>query len=265
MLYTLPMMCRVTPIVSLLLMALPAFAEPADKPLPWPAHVAYQFTYLEMPIGKVALDIVQGEQLSIVGSIEVDGVAKLFSDHKNQLSLDVDGVTPNGHARIFDTRYSRTGKKERHIRLNYDAGGVLTDALHEGVHDMHRRGEITPEQHQAAYDPLSMMVVLREQIYQAIQNKTPNFTSYLYDGKRLHQLDITIYGTRMHEWKGQEVMVQKIGLLRRLIAGQTEKEIKKEAAYNLPEAVIYFTTEQRFLPIYAKQSWKVGAFKAVMQ
>lgn len=246
----------------------PSSAEAAvdgTELLPWPKQVVYNLQYLEMPVGVMDFRIENGQQLSIKGNIKVAGVARLFSDHDNQLSLDIEGASPDGAARIFDTRYQSGSKPPTHIRLNYDAQGTLVDAVHEGVHDMDRRGKISDAQHRAALDPLSMMVALREKTYQAVQSKTPKFTTHLYDGKRLHQMDMTIYGTVLFEWRGQKVPVQKVGMVRKLVAGQTQKEIKREADFQLPEAVLYFTADQRFVPIYAKQSWKFGAFKAVMQ
>lgn len=251
--------------LCLVWVAAPASAATQDDLLPLPAQMRFQFSYLELPIGTMAIQTQMGNNLSMKGQIEVAGVAQLFSDHKNQMTLDVAGPSPKGYPRIFDTRYHKTGEDERHIRLNYNASGALTDAIHENIYDMDRRGKVSTAQHQASYDPLSIIVMLRQQVYQAVQNKTPTFTTYMYDGKRLHQLNITVYGTRLFEWRGKAVGVQKIGLTRSLAAGQTAKEIKREAGFQLPEAVMYFTSDQQFLPIFAKQNWAFGSFKMVLQ
>lgn len=246
-------------------MALSDLATKADKPLPLPKTVAYVFSYLETPVGNMSLHLDQGETLNIDGNIKVAGVARLFSDFYNTLSLKVEGARPDGHAHVFDTKYHSGDKKIRHMRLSYDAKGALESVERNGIHDMEQRDPIAAAMLAKAYDPLSALVEVREKIYAAVQSGVPKLQMHMYDGKRLYQFDINIYGTRSVEWHGKHVAVQKVGLIHKVVGGMKLKEKKRAADYQFPEVVLYFTADQQFLPIYGKQPYLFGAFKIVMK
>lgn len=238
-----------------------------DAPLPWPKSTQYVFEYLGMPVGTMQFNTAPSldAPLNVDATIEVAGVAKLFSDFYNTLSLEVGGAAIDGSARVFQTRYHKGDGKERYIRLGYDANGALSDALRSGIYDMDRREPISDAELARSYDPLSTILLLRSRVYRAVQAQEPGFEHVMYDGKRLYQFNITIYGTRGFEWRGETVSVQKIGLTHRAIGGLTEKEKARRKGYQFEEMVMYFTADQRFLPIYAKQPYKLGAFKLRME
>lgn len=237
----------------------------AEELLPLPAQMNYRFSYLEAPIGQLNLDIDQEENLTAKGRVKVSGVAKLFSDFYDDITLNVLGKSPIGNARQFDTRYHNGDGKVNYIWLDYAADGTLRDVKRENIHDMARRDAVTPNLLNQSFDPLSALFVAREKIYEAVQAKIPKVKLYVYDGKRMYQLNFHIYGILDAELNGRVMPVQKIGLTHRVVAGMKDKEKKRAAEFQFPEMVLYFTADQRFVPVYAKQPYIFGAFKVELQ
>ena len=254
-------------LMSLMFVMWPALAESntVSERSPWPTNISYKLSYLEAPIGKMTLDIQQKNGLSIDARIEVAGLARLFSDFYNTMNLKIDGPEPDGYSRVFNTHYHRGDNNDRVMKLAYAADGSLTKAERENIHDMKRRDAISDDALASAYDPLSTMLAMRKHIHQAVAKGTQSFEQTMYDGKRLYHFDINIYGVRSFEWSGRDIEVRKIGLTHRYAGGLTAKERKRRGDYQFPEVVLYFTNDEKFLPVYGKQPWKFGAFKVTME
>lgn len=237
------------------------------SPKPFVMQGTATLTYGSLPMGKVTIDASQnGADFQMHAAVRLVGVAKLISSHQsaNQITGKLSDSQKRDflHAeRLFQSNYT-SNDGWRTITLGYDAAGELVKEQIQSTTEVKVRPKVPEEQKQGVYDTLSLVFAAREAIFTASQNKQSHLSMKFYDGKRLSNANISVYGVVQRKWKNQKIPVLKVGFLREPIAGYTEKELKRAREKPMGELLIYFTANDNFVPVLAELSTVIGTIRA---
>jgi Protein of unknown function (DUF3108) len=204
----------------------PAPAEKSATPLPTPITFIgqYSFSWAGIYLGKLAFSIDEKpDSYTLRLQVTSGGIINLFTRHSND--TDAKGLRGKTHyqPQHYESHY-KTKKKPRHIRLAFDAKGVVTEELNEPPENRAIRPEVPHELKDGSYDPLSGFMAIRSGL----------FTLTAFDVKRLYQVKAEEKGKSRMNILGADTPVQHYILSRTPLAGMTEKETKEYKAGEPP-------------------------------
>jgi len=197
---------------------------------------------------------------AIVSDIELSGIAKLFTQHKSHTESKGSGANFKYTNIDYETHY-QIKKKKKHVKLVYK-DGVLIDEVMEPLNP--RRPKVPLELRSKAFDPLSFLLHLREQLATALAAKAEEFNMTLFDGRNLMQIDVKIEkNPHMLNYKGRKAPTVAISVRRKPIAGYTESELKE---FDPDEAALYmyFSKDERLVPIVVKTKIWLGTLTGTL-
>lgn len=188
--------------------------------------------------------------------IDSYGLVKALSKYHSTTSADYLpsrlNYTPLKYRTSFEQRHG-----ERSILITYKPSG---DILHEQVtppDPAWKRPKVPESLKKDAFDPLTLFLVARQTIHQAVTQGTQHFTLSVYDGRSLSALDFIVHG-RIHKTiRGKKYPVVEVEFKRRPIAGFTAKELK-HMDQEEPRVTLYFSDDDMFLPLKVEAEAPIG-------
>jgi hypothetical protein len=235
----------------------PANAQDAEVKAKLPEQVKfygyYSFTWGGIKLGKLALGIEEDKSsYKVYLSVTSAGLVNLFTRHVNSTEARGKHDAKGYHPTFYESNY-QTKKKPRHIRLQYDGKGNVTEVFNDPPEDRAKRPEVPAGQSKDSYDPLTGVMLMRSGIL--------NFRGF--DVKRLYEVTAVSEGTETVTALGRDIEAEKFSLSRKPLAGMTEKETK-EYAEGEPTVYFYFSNDVRRVPVYMSMPMMFGSVKGVL-
>jgi hypothetical protein len=244
----------------MLLLCSPAQADEGLTPMQFKG--IYQFEFSDVPIGKMGLEIDQSAtDYSINSDILTTGVLKMFVNHSSHTTADGSGKHFRYDTVKYDSNY-RTRKKKKAVSMRFKNGKIVEEKLNP-PDNRATRPAVSDELKTNAIDPLSLILRIRQELFEARKNDTKNFSINGYDGRRLTTADFTVIGTQNLRYKGKKVPVIKVDARRTLVAGFTQSELADKND-NEPPAHIYFTNDAQLKPIKVEAVLWMGTVSATL-
>jgi hypothetical protein len=199
---------------------------------------------------------------SIVSDIITTGLVKLFVKHSSHTNVDrlgkQDFVYNQG---TYESRY-QTRNKKKYVKMLTKDGITGGETLVPPDNPV-TRPPVAAELKHNVFDPLSLTLQMRQELWTALKNNTKQFSIPLYDGRRLTQVNFEVGEKKTLRLKDGKVPVVQVNVSRQLIAGFTQKEL---AEYDPKEgtARFYFSDDKRLVPIRAEASVMFGTVSATL-
>lgn len=216
---------------------------------PFPKVMTYRIAWNGIKIGRVIIETSQNSysyRMSI--DTKTTGLAKMFSPLKSVTSAS--GRYYEGQ--IVPQRYSAHSTsdegKDRTAKLSYDGEGTLIESVTEPKDDPSWRPEVSLEDAQHAFDPVTAFFVLRERMFMNVSRHIKDTTVSTFDGRRLADFTFKAVnnGTKMRDGKIAEIINSVV--FRKPVQGYTPKELKKFDEGD-PKIHVYFSADERFIPL----------------
>jgi hypothetical protein len=231
----------------------PAYAGEVSAPVPLHFIGKYDFNWTGIPLGTLVLAVDENPgDYKMHLAVTSGGVVNLFTRHVNDTVAS--GKMVNGaYLPQHYESYYKTKHKPRHIKLEFDSKGAITEELVVPPEDRNERPEVPHNLKDGAYDPLTALLVFRS------GNK--DFKGF--DVKRLYQVKIRESDTEdlyiEKEWRHAISYV----LSRKPLSGLTQKEMTE---YNLgePPLIFYFSNNKERIPLAVKMRVMLGYVKGTL-
>lgn len=148
----------------------------------------------------------------------------------------------------FSTEFfQRRGK--RTIDLDFSPKGEITSENVVPPDPEWKRPKVDASLKKGTYDPMTSFVVARHRIRQALAIGNKTFKFPMYDGRRLAELQFTVFGRETRTIDKIKYPVVKVQLRRVPLAGYTDNERKRIKAGEEPLVTGYFSDDELFVPI----------------
>jgi hypothetical protein len=240
---------------------MPACSYADAAALPLQLKGLYELSYAGMRVGNMGIEIDQTpEHYAITSDIATSGLAKMFVKHNSHTT-----VGGSGHDFIYphieyETHY-QTRNKKKYVKMIYKDGAVEETLIPPD--NRKTRPAVAPELKKDSSDPLSLILRIRQGLFEARASKKDAFIIKAYDGRRLTQVAFTIAGTRTITYKNKPLSVIAVDSRRTLLGGFTASEL---ADYSPKEPTLhsYFTDDERLLPIRLETSLWIGTLSATL-
>lgn len=222
----------------------------------------YEFRFAGLPFGKLGVEITQTDtEYSIAADVASTGIINLFTRHTSHSVVKEKRTAKSNEAVNYETYY-RTKNKPRHVKLTY-SDGKITEEIVEPPENPAKRLPVPAEVKNAATNPLSLILQMREKLAETQDNKEPAFSLNVYDGRRATKVDFTIKDQQTINVNGQKQPVTEVELHRQPLAGFTESEL---ADYDPKEPTLrlYFTNDTRLIPIKAEVTVMMAPLTATL-
>lgn len=237
----------------------------ADAPVlgalaPLNFQAVYSFGLGSMTFGKVGVDIAQKSTgYDMTTDIMSTGIVNMFVQHTSHSVVSAKGKHFPYALVNYETNY-QTKKKKKHVTMTYKDGVVTQEeALPPDNRDT--RPAVTKAMKDVSVDPLSFIIAMRQKVYEAYQGHKDGFTLYVYDGRRLTQVNFVIVGDTNVAFDKTKAEVVQVDVSRKQIEGFTASEIA-DARKKDPPLHVYFTRDERMIPILFEAPMWLGTARA---
>jgi hypothetical protein len=248
------------------LLPCPSMAEDAlsvINPEPILFKAIYNFELSGISLGKMGIEVQQTpKHYSIVSDIITTGLVKLFVKHSSHTSVDRLGQHDFTYDQgTYESRY-QTRNKKKHVKMLIKDGITGQETLVPPDNPI-TRPPVAAELKHNVFDPLSLTLQMRQELWTALNNNTKQFSIPLYDGRRLTQVNFEVGERKTLRLKDGKVPVIQVNVSRKLIAGFTQKELTD---YDPKEgnARFYFSDDKRLVPIRAEARVMFGTISATL-
>lgn len=222
----------------------------------------YEFTFSNVAFGRIGIDIIQTpDQYSIASDIMTMGLINFFVKHSSHTTVSAKGKDFLYPERAYETHY-KTRNKPRYVKLVYSNNHVSDEQI-QPPENRSKRPAVAAAVKDNAFDPLSFVIQMRQQLYYALQQKKPTYSIDVYDGRRVTQADFTVEGHRFIQFRNKKTGVVVVAVRRKLIAGFSPDEMN-DISRNEPPLYIYFTDDTRLVPIQFDVNLWMGMLSATL-
>lgn len=213
----------------------------------------YSFSWAGVYLGKLELSIQEKpDTYDLRLAVISGGVVNWFTRHENDTVANGTRTGDTYHPSFYESHY-KTKKKPRHIRLQFDKDGKITEELNEPPENRALRPEVPAKLKDGSYDPLTGMMLMRSGVS----------TLTGFDAKRLYTVNIKDEGKETLTIMGKSTPSQHYVLSRVPLAGMTAKETKEYAAGE-PPLHFYFSDDARRVPVYMSMPVFMGSVKGTL-
>jgi len=284
--------------IMLSLACLPLLASGAaygeDRLPPLNLKGVYECSFSDVVIGEMGVEITQTpDHYSETSDIVSTGILKMFVNHSSHTTVEGSGSNFTYPAIDYDTHY-QTKKKKKTAMLKY-RGGVLTEENVTPPDNRATRPEVPMNLKQSASDPLSLIIRMRQGLFEALHsapsplegegrggggssdnalNKRPphpnpppqgvrGFSLNIYDGRRLTEVDFTVIGPKTINYQGADTPVTMVDVRRKFLAGFTQSELS-DWNPNEPPLHVYFSNDARLMPLRLELTLWMGTLAATL-
>ena len=217
----------------------------------------YRIAWNGIKIGRVNFYFEETEQTyRVIVDTKTSGVARLFHA--------LHSIT-TGNGRKIEGRYlpefyhansnSEEGKG-RVAKLYFNAEGMLERREVSPPEDPLWRPEVPADELMGARDPVTAFFVMRQQIATNLAQDVNTTGAKIYDGRRLAEIVVRVI-------QPDAPMLATV-ISRQPMNGYTPKELKKFEAGD-PAVHIYFSRDNRFMPLRAEAETRFGTISATLE
>jgi hypothetical protein len=248
-----------------LLIALPSMAQ-QSMPLvplqPYNSIAYYEVAWSGITVGGMAIAAHDDDKAySMEVQVKSNGLAWVFTKHKS--TTTVEGIKRGGRyiPQQFETWFTLRDDT-RHIVLDYDKKGHLTNELNTPPEDRSKRPEVPADLKRGIIDPLTLFFTQRQEIYKALQNGHDRFTIRMYDGRRLTDMHYFVQGRKEVHWNNQDRRVIVFNLSRSPVAGFKPGELEEIEDKKDPAVSLYLSDDGLLIPLKIVIDSSAGTFYA---
>jgi hypothetical protein len=246
----------------ILLLLLPYHASADEGLTPIKFKGIYELSFAGLPFGKMGAELEEKpDYYSVTTDVTFTGLLKLIVQHMSHSNAQGAGRNFLYPDIVYETHY-QTKKKKHYIKLTY-TGGVLSKEEQVPPDPPGKRPEVPMDMKKDAADPVSIILKARKLLWEARKKGVNNFSSKLYDGNRLMQVDFTIVGDANINYGNKSVPVIKVSARRTLLSGYTKSELS-DYNPNEPPCYFFFTDDERLLPIKAQTMFLMSQVSAML-
>jgi hypothetical protein len=236
-------------ICLLAIFSCPAWGE--DTPPPLNFKGIYEFKFSGLPFGRLGIEAAQSPKgYAMTSDITSAGIVSLFAKHTSHTTVEA-----HGDKVVYDTHY-QTKKKKKAVKLVYEAEKIIEEVIVPPENPA-KRPPVAPELKNAAYDPLSLNLALRQKIWEAQKSGANNFTLTVFDGRRLTEVDAEIAGKKVVQIGEEKFPAIKLAVRRKLLGGFTQSELD-DYNPNEPTLWMYYSDDTRIIPLKIEVGFLFG-------
>jgi hypothetical protein len=213
----------------------------------------YDFNWSGVALGALTLAIDEdGDVYKMRLVVKSEGIVNLFTHHVDDT---IAGGERNGSAYLpqYYETYYKTKKKPRHVKLAFDDKGAVVEELNVPPEDRSDRPEVPHSLKDGAYDPLSLLMVVRGGA-RDIKG---------FDAKRLYAVKVQEKGRDTLYVEGKWRKVTIFSLSRTPLGGLTAKEMK-EYKKGEPPLTVYFSNDAQRIPLAVEVPIMFGEVTGVL-
>lgn len=235
----------------------------AEGPLlPLTLRAVYHFEYAGIVFGSAGLHMAQdARHFDAASDISSTGIARMFVKHDSHSTAKGSGKDYRYPDVAYDSRYSTRGKKKG-AHLVWKGGKLAEETLQPP--ETGKRPPIEASLKDEALDPLRFGLAMRHQLHAALQAGKQNYSLRVFDGRRLTQADFVIKGPSTVLYRGVKTPALRVDVTRTLLEGFTESELKEAEEKKDPPLYIYFSQDERLIPLVMEVPMLLGRVRAVL-
>jgi hypothetical protein len=238
-----------------------AAQEGASAPLPLTVSAQYHFSFAGVVFGKAAVEVAQGaNRFAMTTDIMTTGLVNTFTRHSSHTTLTGTGALDAATSR-YEADY-QTKKKQKYVRIARKGGKVVEEEVRP-PENRDKRPAVSQHMKDQAYDPLSIVLALRQRLQAALARQQPRFDLLLFDGRRLSRLHFVVIGQAVTSVGGVKTPVWQVDVSRTVLEGYTASELA-DAKGKEPPLHIYFTQDERLLPVVFEAKLLLGTVRAAL-
>lgn len=247
-----------------------AFASPASAQVPDLApfnySLKYDVTWNNLPIGSIRINTTESDyRYTMEVSTKTRGIVRLFDSTKSLLKTDGRYIEKDGRDHVPSPQHyeSRSAGDDRTktTTIRYNMQGEIMKRERNPADDPASRPPVPLEKANKAVDPLTAMYVARQMLRDNIARNIKETTVRTYDGARLADFTFTVISRASLEIMGEHTNAINMVLKRTPIDGYKQKELKKYREGD-PTIHVYFSADERFIPLQADIDLRFGAISA---
>ncbi|NBO19173.1 MAG: DUF3108 domain-containing protein [Proteobacteria bacterium] len=244
------------------LCATDSHAHAAEALLPLKLRAVYNFEYAGIVFGSAGLEMTQDENaFDAVSDVTSSGIARIFVKHDSHSVAKGTGKHYTYSDVDYDSHY-QTRSKKKAAHLVWSDGVLAKEELQPA--ETGKRPPVEAALKNNALDPLRFGLALRQQLFEAMQAGKKNYSLRVFDGRRLTQADFAIKGSATVSYLGQKLPVTRVDVTRTLLEGFTESELQEAADKKDPPLRMYFTQDERLIPVVLEVPLMLGRVRAVL-
>lgn len=248
-----------------LVAAAPATAQ-APELVPFNFALKYDVTWNNLPIGRIRITTTETEyRYTMQVDTKTRGIVRLFDSTKSLLKSEGRFTTetrndPKPLPQTYESR-STDDDSTKLTTVRYNLQGEIMKRTRVPADDPANRPPVPLEQANDAVDPLTAMYMARQMLRDNIARNIRETTVRTYDGARLADFTFTVVSRAQLKIMDKHVNAINIVLKRKPIAGYKEKELKKFREGD-PTIHVYFSADEKFIPLQADIDLRFGAISA---
>lgn len=247
-------------LLAALAVAAPASAQvPTLKPMNY--TLKYDVTFNGLPIGRIRITAHESEfKYSASVDTKTRGLMRLFDS--TQSLLTANGRKDEGTfiQKDYSTR-STDDDSTKLTTIRYGMKGEIIKSERNPPDDPKSRAPVPLEEASEGVNPVTALLIARYRLRDYIAANQRKATIRTYDGARLADLTFTVHSRTNFEIMDKRMDVINTELTRNPIAGYKAKELKKFRAGD-PIIHVYFSADERFLPVKADIAIRFGTISA---
>lgn len=248
------------PLLCLLILSSPTAAEEPTSSLEFKG--IYDVGLGKVRFARVGLEMEQTpKSYGITSDIIITGILKWFTKHQSHTTSEGTGSNFAYTERSYESNYF-TKKKHKNVKMVY-AKGRLPDITLLPPEPPGNRSEIKKELLLNHFDPLLAILKMREQLRKTLQEEQDSFMLDVFDGRRMYRANFSIVGKKELLFNDKKTPVIVTSLRRELKGGFTKSELKKYDPKE-PSLTVYFTDDERMMPIRVETHFWFGQISATL-
>ncbi len=233
---------------------------------PFNYSLKYDVTWNNLPIGRIRIDTSESEYRYTVNvDTKTRGIIRLFDSTKSTITTDGRYIEKDGRDHVPSPQsYESVSKGDDDVKttsLRYNMQGEIMKRTRTPPDDPTNRPVVPLEKANKAVDPLTAMYVARQMLRDNIERNIRETNVRTYDGARLADFTFKVVSRASLEIMGKHTDAINMVLKRTPIEGYKAKELKKYREGD-PTIHVYFSADERFIPLQADIDLRFGAISA---
>lgn len=251
--------------VYLLLALMVAGPATAEVPVltPFNYKLKYDVTWNNLPIGRVRMTVTEDDyKYKMVVDTKTRGIVRMFDP-------TVSIITTNGRFKddkAVPQRYESKSTDEDSTKtttVTYNADGNIKTRIRKPADDPAARPVVPLSEADTGTDPLTGMYQLRRDLRDNMERNARDTVMRTYDGARLADFTFRVVSRARVKVDGKYYDAINTVMTRKPIAGYKAKELKKYREGD-PTIHVYFSADERLLPLQADINLSFGAITATL-
>jgi hypothetical protein len=207
----------------------------------------YDIYWNSLPLGRVRIKVTETKtSYSIDFDAKTRGIARMFDDTKSETKI-------TGH--IADGRYipisydTHTKDGQKHTTIAYAEDGTIVARDRKPMDNPKWRPIVPLEEANTAADPGTAFLRLRREMHRNMTLNIRSNSQRAYDGARLTGYNVDVVSRASLDIMGKHTNAINTVVKRVLVNGYTAKEIKKQKKEGDPTTHLYFSADERMIPL----------------